>query len=483
MNVRTVILSILALLTTTNSLSQDINVDILKFRTLDGNSYVDVLIEIPGNLCEFSKIDSSYQSENTITVFAEANGNVVAFQKTSLKSPLFTDSLEAVNSTQTHIERLPLKEGVYQVVAKVETKTAHERTLNIQIPLGGTPEISDIAIIEAFSPTIETTTFSRSGFDMIPLVCSDISENATQLKFYSELYNMNQVVGEGELCLLVFGLTDSNGNLSPSHTKYKRINAAQAVPIFESLPVSPTIPSPVNGTLKIEVRTKDGDLIAENSIQIARTEFKEAELQIKDVSFADYWTDVEKLYRHIEDHLPLASPAQQHTIMGILKQNKDLEQMQSFLEQFWIRQNPENPRQAWEAYTAEVIVIDSIFGGCRSGHGADTDMGYVYLKYGRPNTIVKRHHNTNFYPYEIWHYHHTRGMTNKRFLFYAPHVVGECMEILQSDVPGEIHNEDWLQLLRTRENAVKVTESQLNRLNPRDTFSRVEPEDLYYNPR
>ena len=69
-------------------------------------------------------------------------------------------------------------------------------------------------------------------------------------------------------------------------------------------------------------------------------------------------------------------------------------------------------------------------------------------------------------------------MSNKRFLFYAPHVVGECMEILQSDIPGEIQNEDWLQLLRTRENAVRVTESQLNRLNPRDTYSRVEPEDL-----
>ena len=125
---------------------------------------------------------------------------------------------------------------------------------------------------------------------MVPLVGSDISENATQLKFYSELYNINQVVGGGELCLLVFGLTDSNGNSSPSHTRRKS-NVAQAIPIFEILPVSPTIPSPVNGTLKIEVRTKDGDLIAENSIQIGRTEFKETELQVK-MYHLPVWTDV-----------------------------------------------------------------------------------------------------------------------------------------------------------------------------------------------
>ena len=57
------------------------------------------------------------------------------------------------------------------------------------------------------------------------------------------------------------------------------------------------------------------------------------------------------------------------------------------------------------------------------------------------------------------------------------------MEILQSDMPGEIKNEDWIQQLRSRENRVKVIDSQMNRLNPRDTYSREEPEDLYYNPR
>ena len=50
-------------------------------------------------------------------------------------------------------------------------------------------------------------------------------------------------------------------------------------------------------------------------------------------------------------------------------------------------------------------------------------------------------------------------------------------------MPGEIKNEDWIQQLRSRENRVNVIDSQMNRLNPRDTYSREEPEDLYYNPR
>jgi hypothetical protein len=50
-------------------------------------------------------------------------------------------------------------------------------------------------------------------------------------------------------------------------------------------------------------------------------------------------------------------------------------------------------------------------------------------------------------------------------------------------MPGEIRNDDWIELLKSRENRLKVTESQLNRLNPRDTHSREEPEELFYNPR
>jgi hypothetical protein len=128
------------------------------------------------------------------------------------------------------------------------------------------------------------------------------------------------------------------------------------------------------------------------------------------------------------------------------------------------------------------MVADSVFGGCRGGHGADTDQGYVYLKYGRPNSIVKRHHGTVYYPYEIWHYHHTLGLSNKKFLFYSPHVVLECLEILHSNMPGEIRNDDWIELLKSRENRIRVTETQLNRLNARNTFSREEPAELFLNP-
>ncbi len=239
---------------------------------------------------------------------------------------------------------------------------------------------------------------------------------------------------------------------------------------------------PISGdSILIQAKTRDGNLIAEKSMDIERFHIKTN--SHPDINFSKAFEDRAILYRHLEDHLPLASPSQQNTIGRTLKHNPDIRVLQGFLEQFWIKRNPDDPEGAWREYCGEILIVDSVFGGCRGGHGADTDMGYVYLKYGKPNTIVKRHHDTDYYPYEIWHYHHTNGFTNRRFLFYAPHVVLECMEILQTDMPGEIQNEDWLRILRSRENRVNVIDSQINRLNPRDTYSREEPEDLYYNPR
>ena len=62
-------------------------------------------------------------------------------------------------------------------------------------------------------------------------------------------------------------------------------------------------------------------------------------------------------------------------------------------------------------------------------------------------------------------------------------MVSECFELLHSDMLGERQNEDWLSQLKSRENRLRVSESMENRLNPRDAFSREEPEDLFYNPR
>ena len=85
-----------------------------------------------------------------------------------------------------------------------------------------------------------------------------------------------------------------------------------------------------------------------------------------------------------------------------------------------------------------------------------TEMGNIYLRFGKPNTVVKRHHETEYYPYEIW-LPQGRKVQQQALLVFAPHVVSECFELLHSDMLGERQNEDWLAQLKSRENRLRVS--------------------------
>ncbi|PCJ81408.1 MAG: hypothetical protein COA49_04740 [Bacteroidetes bacterium] len=466
-------------------LAQTTGIEILRYQLPDEGAYIDVCIEIPANEMKIELIDSVWHSSAEIAVILEQDGETFLVRKTHLTGPETKDSTEAWSSTHIHIERIKLDPGNYITTVLIGGLDSEIRE-NVLIPVSGTPMISDIMLVEAYTKSItgEENKFSRSGLNLVPLVDTRISPLANRVKFYAELYNIDQVVGQDSLFLIKFGFTGSDGRLSPNHTRYLRLKAGVVTPVFETLPIDGSVPPTDGGILKIEISTKDGHLITSLDYPVSRWSATDAIAnEVPLLNFAAQWNDVHKLYRHLEDHLPIATPSQQNTILNTFKNSDDLDMMRGFLEYFWISRNPENPLKAWQNYSHEVMVVDSVYGNCRSNHGADTDQGYVYLKYGRPNTVVQRLNGTDYYPYEIWHYHHTLGLSNRRVLFYAPHVVAECLEILQSDLPGEIRNEDWIEILKSRENRLRVTETQLNRLNPKDTFSREEPEDLYYNPR
>ena len=55
--------------------------------------------------------------------------------------------------------------------------------------------------------------------------------------------------------------------------------------------------------------------------------------------------------------------------------------------------------------------------------------------------------------------------------------------LLHSDMLGEVQNNDWPVVMRTKNVEVSSSESSRNRSGARDTFSGDELEDLFYNPR
>lgn len=461
--------------------------DVLRFQYED-QPYIEVQIELDGSLLAAKMDTNGWYTSATVAVIAESNGQVIAFAKSEVKGPVESDSLSAIMGTQFHLERLELDAGQYRIAVELHD-TSGSATLDAQVvmdvflPQATTPHWSDAFILEAFAPSEPSTptSISRSGYEMLPLVGARMGTGARHLQFYAELYGVNEVVDS--LFLMTAWLENAQGEIQRSTQRFFRKSSNSTVPLFASVPLADVSWSePL--FLVLQAATRDNNVISERRLPleiVKELAAPEPEGQLPD--FIAAFTDSLTLLQHIKDHHPHADGSEQQTI-DIYMPRATVLQMQGFLDHFWKAHRPENQELGWREYTTAIAYVDSIYGACRWGHGASTDMGYVYLRYGPPNTIVKRHNGTDYYPYEIWHYHRAGAFTNKRFLFFSPHMVSECFVLLHSDMLGEVQNTDWLHVLRNRENGLQVTQTQLNQLNPkRDTFSGEEPEDLFFNPR
>ena len=459
--------------------------DALVQRMPDGQAYLDIQTG-------WSTTAQTSSDSLVITMIASKNSGVVSFQKDVVAvRPLVLDTTELKH---VHVSRLFVPDGririEWQIQYQDSTLWLHNK--NVLVPLAGMPEFADPMVVHTSSAAEANSNpdMIHSGLTLIPSIGKHVPRLATSCVIYFEMHGMHDVVPRDSLLLLAYGWTDDSGEWIPEFTKYKRLSSSEVIPVFESLPCSPQVPSPERPILKLEARTRAGDVIVSREVELG-TRFSRDDDAVSPSSSLQPLASLlsisekETLIRHMIDHLPIATTNEQNTIQNTLVPSGSVEQMQQYLTAFWLDRCADVTcaNRQHEEYMDRIAVVDEAYGSCKSGQGSLTEMGNVFLRFGKPNTIVKRHHETDYYPYEIWHYHKAGRFNNKRFLFYAPHVVSECFELLHSDMLGERQNEDWLSQLKSRENRLRVTESMENRLNPRDAFSREEPEDLFYNPR
>ena len=461
----------------------------------------DVLIQRLPNGQAYAEVQTAWTSKAetasdslTLTMIVFRGDDIVSFQKDNvLARPEVQDSsaLRHVN-----VARLAVPHGGLRVEWLV---AQHDMPLwrhnaSVRVPMGGIPEFTDVMVVNTHAPATARSqpNMVHSGLDLIPKVGNTIPVEATSARLYVELHGLNEVVPTDSLFLLKFGWADEQGQWNPSATRYLRKASAPIVPVFEVLPCTPTSPTIRQPMMKLEAQTRDGHVVVSRNVTLGDREWPEGQPQRRPSAADDVllpslngYDSLDVMVKLLEDHLAMARTNEQSTIQQVLIPGGDVELMKRYISGFWMDRSSSVPEaEAMLAqYLDRIAHVDEKYGQCKYGQGSLTEMGNIYLRFGKPNTMVKRHHETDYYPYEIWHYHKAGRFNNKRFLFFAPHVVGECFELLHSDMLGERQNEDWLSQLRSRENTVQVSKSMENRLNPRDTFSGEEPEDLFFNPR
>ena len=423
--------------------------------------------------------------EWTVIALDEA-GEIVDFRKSVAR----TERLESP-SDFIDIVRMPLAPGHYAfewsgVDLSVDLSAGPEAAemrydAPIYIDTLSRSDISELFWVQAYAPASATpTVLTRGGLKMLPLVSGQVGIEAERLPFYGEVYGSDTLFGEGtEFLVSAWFRSEAGGTFQQRYFKKK---AAAVVPIFETmeLPVEPGLYD-----LVLDMRTREGAPIVSRSLSFSLLESAqdaEGQFLAQLAPFVLQYTSRDSLWKDLLTLEPIAGAVELRTLEFTLV-GAELASLQGFMDAFWRRRNAEDPSSAWRDYQREVAIVDHEYRDCRNRPGHQTEMGAILLQYGRPNTVVKRHHGTRYYPYEIWHYHKAGQFNDKRFLFYAPMAVSACFELLHSDMVGFVRNNDWLTLLRTRENSNSVHQTMLNGLNPSDSFSREEPEELFYNPK
>ena len=250
----------------------------------------------------------------------------------------------------------------------------------------------------------------HSGLDIFLLLGGEFTGCVvSQILF--EIHGVSDVVGMDSLFLLSLGWADADGNWDLRATKHARMKAGQVVPVFESLPCTPSsswdksdfeIGGPYKGRSRYCFR--DVQLPSRMSEEIKDVEGSALPVLPSLLSIKS----LDSLIRHVEDHLPVFIN-EQNTIQFSLLPNASVPQIHQYLTSFWLERGQSNEGFRLHAqYCDRIAFVDENFGDCKYGQGSLTEMGNIYLRFGSPNTVVQRHHETEYYPYERF------GITTRR---------------------------------------------------------------------
>jgi len=464
-------------------------IDHQTFYSPESGPYLEIVFSFEGRTLFPNKIeaeDINYQASANILLTITSNDSIVRAAK-------FTAS-SAYQHSQTIadfmcVERIPIPDGKYDL--NIEITDAYNpigKAINHSEPieinhLAEGCFFSDISFISAFSPTTENNPFSKAGYDLIPYVSNYFPNSLDGIIIYSELYNSNKLLGKKIAFAYTVSLTDNLQHEIPGTKRIIRAESESVLPIIYTVDISKITTGDYK--LKLEMLDRTGQVVCTKYRDFTRNKTAENTFQAPtglDISktFVANYHSADSILAHIQSCLPIAESVERNTIDNILP-TVDLATRQSFLYTFWYRRNPENPQAAWENYYKDVLAVQKEF-GTRIKKGWQTDRGRVYLQYGKPNTRVVRNNSPDYWPFEIWHYYTTNtGLKDRRFLFYNTSLSSD-FELLHSDVPNEIQNFDWKNMVRSRQMNDPSTVGRLKnnqRVNP---FSGDELEDLWYNP-
>ncbi|MEZ4939529.1 MAG: GWxTD domain-containing protein [Saprospiraceae bacterium] len=409
--------------------------------------YLEINIEIAAASVTFKPADSTYLQAGVETLILIKQGeNVVNFEKYLLNSPLVRGPQNLLD-----VKRLYLQPGTYSLEITFEDMHDASNTGAFSAPLivdlDTGAYLSELLLLRSFKPDNSDNPFTKNGYFLEPLPFRFYDRAATMLAFYAEIYHTGKVVKEAAYMvryLVEKNLENGVTEIVSSGSQRKKPSAIDAIIV----PMNISKLKSGNYFLTVEVRNEINELLASRKIEFQRSNpFLDVpeEALTADVVEKQFVNDLneENLRFSLRAISPLLLGDDSEILKDIL-QGSDLNAMRFFLFRHFVREDPNNPEQAYLDYMKVAGAADLQFhSGFR--YGFETDRGRTYMRYGRPDDLIRVEDDPSAPPYEIWVYYDfpkTR-QTNVKFLFYNPTLAGADFILLHSNARGEINNPRW----------------------------------------
>lgn len=437
----------------------------------ENSPYVEVSKYVIGNSVTFKKKEEGNagsdlkQARVNVTMKIMANERVIQFDKYRLSSPLTEKAINFADVKRYHLEN-----GSYLLEVFFQDEYNPRDTLLITETLEvsfkpGLIQFGDIQLLSNYRQTEEENHFVKHGIFMEALPFQFYGKTYDKLSFYTEVYCDQENLLDSPYIFKYAIHKAVNKELGEEVSAlYKRRIFKPYDPVLMLMDIKSLLSG--NYYLVLEIMDRQRNVLDSRKAFFMRANPKadyEATLnlleqKITDESEQDFTQSLDsmQLRYSLKALVPLISQRDAE-VLNIIIGEGNVPTMRRFLFNYYLNHYPQSPAKGYEKYMEIARAIDKTYHN-GFGYGFETDRGYFFLKYGKPDDIQIVNDDPSAPPYEIWFYNKLiqTNQTNVKFVFYNPSLIDNGHVLLHSTARGEWNNPKWeVQLYRHAPNEIQ----------------------------
>jgi len=407
--------------------------DVNYYRGSQGYTQLEIYYSIPSDELTFANTSDNYIASISISLLVTNSDDEVVLNNSKNKKLRVNSVEESKDGKNGIIDQMviDLLPGIYNLEMKVTDDNSNSESKIsglLKVPaFNNSLNISTIQFASFFSSDKSNKSFIKGNKTVIPNPSRKYAYTTSLLYIYYEIYNL---------------VISNANNKSTFNSNFLITNQ-----FGDSLLYSPTQTIAFSGTSCIQSKTLDvRDLEPGNywvSVSVTDVTTGKSVIEKNKFTIHNPLTDEEPLPMSEEDIQKYRDQIKYFASRNELELYDRLNNngKRNFLVNFWHSRDPypETPENEFmqDCFT-RINYANKNF-----KNGLNSDMGRVFIIYGKPDEIENRPMNMDLKPYAIWDYFST-GTGKQRFIFVDKNG-NHIYTLVHSTVETEIHNPNWME--------------------------------------